>query len=138
MATNYSPSNQILTYKCHSSITYDRTKKYGSDLAGYQLHVELVGDKEIRMVTAGSTPLGELLNVSSDGYGTVVVRGKMRGRQGAIGGAAVGHQCIGATGPSRGGQTNGYLATSGTDADSRIMVEDVTSNTAGGLMDLLV
>ena len=135
MAVEYSIAG-ALTFKTASDITYDRAKDGGSDLARKGLWVEISGDNEVQMLTAGGTPLGQLLEVFGDNTCSVCVEGLLTGLQGAVGGVSLGKGVMGAVGPSVGGQTNGYLAVPGNTVAAataqRGLVTEILSNTAGG------
>lgn len=133
-----------LTLQAHATeLAYDKTQANGHVLAGKDIAVEISANGTVRPVRDGNAVAGKLILVMEDQRCLVRMEGKLLGfLQGAANGCALGEGIVGATGPSIGGQTNGYVKspayTTDTDAGRkeralrRGLITSIDSNTAGG------
>lgn len=130
MATKRKTGIKFETFKHDSSIAYKADEVGGSVHANKHFSVKPVSNGTVGLTTAGSMVLGELFEVSQDGYCSVGVEGQ--GLQGLSGAANdvdnVGTPLVGAAGDTVGGQTGGYVkkAQSG-DEEARFIVTDTAA-----------
>lgn len=131
-----------LTFKTATSITYDKDQAGGSSLARQNLAVEISANGEVQLVTDGGQVAGVLLDVFQDKTCSVIVEGLLTFKQGAVNGVTVATPIVGATGPSVGSQTNGYVKSAPSTAagavSGRGIATEVHSNTAAGEVSVLI
>lgn len=126
MATKRLTGQVIETFKHNNTISYSKDQVGGSVHALGNYAVKATGNGEVGLVGAGEAILGELMEVSRDGYCSVTVEGQgLQFKMGAASGVTVGNRIAGATGDSVGGQTGGYVVNAGADVDGKGHVTDV-------------
>ena len=131
------------TYTADSTaLAYSQTEDNGHALADQDIAVEITGSGELVPVTDGAAIIGRLDLVMRSQKSTVTTFGQEIGfKQGAVNGCRLGEGIVGDTGPTIGGQANGYVrapadgdtSTGRTERSrSRGVVTNIVSNTAGG------
>ena len=124
MATKEIPG-VIVTMKANqTSLKYDSTEANGHALADGNVALMISANDEVAPTLDGSQVIGKLIQVSKDGYASVMVSGANLGFvQGAASGCVIGNPIVGAVGDTRGGSAGGYVRT-GTSADTSTGRED--------------
>ncbi|MGE0131869.1 MAG: hypothetical protein AB7U82_27615 [Blastocatellales bacterium] len=113
------------------TITFDKTKSYGSDQAGKKLAVTLSADGTVALCADGDPIIGRLERVEGDNKATVAVNGCLGFLKGNGATVTRGAAIVGALGAS---SAKGYIrdAASGTAAElvkCRGVIYDVSSDT---------
>ena len=101
----------------NSTITYDKTKAFGSAQAGVNLAVVLSGNDTVALCADGDAILGILEQVEADGKCTVSVAGHLKFKKGNGATVTLGKKIVGALGAA---SAKGYI-------------RDVNTNTAAEL-----
>lgn len=90
----------------NSTITYDKTKPFGSAQAGVNLAVTLSGNDTVALTADGDAVLGILEQVEADGKATVSYAGFLKFKKGNGASVTVGKKIVGALGAS---SAKGYI-----------------------------
>ena len=133
MATNRTPGGRTETFKHNSTISYDATKRGGSEHALSNFAVKAVS-AGVGLVQDAEVILGELMEVYADGNCTVKLTGTLEFKMGAANGATPGSQLVGALGDSVNSQTGGYVKSGGNDVDARGVVKKVSGSTKNSIV----
>lgn len=119
------------TYKIDdSTITYDKTKKFGSAQAGVGLAVTLSADDTVALVADGQAVLGILELVEKDGMCSVTDKGYCKFKKGNGASVTKGKKIVGALGAA---SAKGYIreVATGTAAElgvARGLIEDTSGD----------
>ena len=89
-----------------STITYDKTKAFGSAQAGVNLAVTLSASDTVALVADGDAVLGLLESVEPDGKCTVAVAGHLKFKKGNAATVTNGKKIVGALGAA---SAKGYI-----------------------------
>ncbi len=114
----------------NSTITYDKTKAFGSAQAGVNLAVTLSGNDIVALVADADAVLGILELVEPDGKCTVSVGGHLKFKKGNGATVTVGKHIVGALGAA---SAKGYIrdVATGTAAElgkQRGVIEDISGD----------
>ena len=131
------------TYTADATLlAYSQAQDNGHALADEDIAVEIQDDGDIVPVSDGEAIIGRLDIVMRSQKATVTTFGQEIGfKQGVVSGCRLGEGIVGDTGPTVGGQTNGYVRAPAQSDDAsgrteraraRGVVTRVVSNTAGG------